>query len=680
MAMANRLGDELSPYLRQHAQNPVDWWPWCDEAFAEARRRDVPILLSVGYSACHWCHVMAHESFEDPRTAALMNAHYVSIKVDREERPDIDAVYMEATQVLSGSGGWPMTVFLDHDGHAFLAGTYFPPVAHGGLPSFPDLLRGVDAAWRTDRQRIAGAARQVHEALSQRGRPRGGLGPEPSPGDVRAAVDTLAGQFDHERGGFGGAPKFPPSMVLEFLLRADALGRSAGEPDPRALAMAGRTMQAMARGGMYDQLAGGFARYSVDADWIVPHFEKMLYDNALLLRVYLHWWRATGDSLAQRVVTQTARFLLDELRTPEGGFASALDADSEGREGASYVWTRRELVEVLGPEDGAWVADLCEVTPGGTFERGASVLQLRSDPDDPDRWARARAALLDARRRREQPARDDKVVTAWNGLAIAALAEAGALLDEPAWIAAAVDCADLLVGSHWDPSTGQLVRVSLAGQVSADAAGVLEDHSDLAEGLLALYQVTGGERWFVAARALLDVVLDRFDDGEGGFFDTSADAPLLVRRPRDPSDGVTPSGASGTAHALLTLGALTGEARYLEAADSALASLMPIARSSPRFAGWAWSSITARLAGPVQVAVVTPEGAAGSALHRVALAHTSPGLVVAMGEEGASTVPLLEGRPALGGEPTAYPCRGFVCDLPVTEPAALQAALDAPHG
>ena len=526
---------------------------------------------------------MAHESFEDPATAALMNAHYVSIKVDREERPDIDAVYMQATQVLSGSGGWPMTVFLDHDAHAFLAGTYFPPVAHGGMPSFSDLLRGVDAAWRSDRQRIAGAARQVHEALAQRGRPPSGTGPEPSLGDARAAVDALASQFDHERGGFGGAPKFPPSMVLEFLLRADALTGSAGQPDPRALAMATRTMQAMARGGMYDQLGGGFARYSVDDDWVVPHFEKMLYDNALLLRVYLHWWRATGDPLARRVTTQTARFLLDDLRTPEGGFASALDADSEGREGACYVWTRRQLVEALGAEDGAWVADLCAVTPGGTFERGASVLQLRRDPDDPDRWSLARAALLDARRRREQPARDDKVVTAWNGLAVAALAEAGALLDEPEWIAAAVDCANLLVRSHWDPSTGRLARVSLGGQVSVDAAGVLEDHADLAEGLLALYQVTGDERWFSAAGALLDVVLDRFTDGEGGFFDTSVDAPQLVRRPRDTSDGVTPSGASATAHALLTLGALTGESRYLVAADSALATLMPIARTSPRF-------------------------------------------------------------------------------------------------
>jgi len=467
-------------------------------------------------------------------------------------------------------------------------------------------------------------------------------------------------------------------MVLEFLLRADALPRSGGAPDDRALVMAATTLQAMARGGMYDQLAGGFARYSVDADWVVPHFEKMLYDNALLLRVYLHWWRATGDPLAGRVVTETAQFLMTDLRTPEGGFASALDADSEGREGACYVWTRRQLVDVLGPQEGAWVADLCGVTPGGTFERGASVLQLRVDPADPQRWSTARAALLGARRLREQPARDDKVVAAWNGLAIAALAEAGALLDEPDWIAAAVGCAELLVGSHWDPVSGRLSRISLGGRVSGDAAGVLEDYADLAEGLLALFQVTGDTRWFTTARQLLDVVLERFADGAGGFYDTASDAPRLVRRPRDPSDGVTPSGASAAAHALLTLGALTGDAAHIAAGDSALAALMPVALSSPRFSGWTWSTITARLAGPIQVAIVRAPGSAESTtstLHGVARAATSPGLVMAVGEEGDDAIPLLSARPAIGGRPTAYPCRGFVCDLPVTDPDALRAAL-----
>ncbi len=676
--MANRLAGSLSPYLRQHADNPVDWWPWCDEAFAQARARDVPVLLSVGYAACHWCHVMAHESFEDPGTAALMNERYVSIKVDREERPDIDAVYMEATQALTGRGGWPMTVFLDHEGRAFLAGTYFPPVAHGGMPSFTDVLRGVDRTWREDRARIDGAAQQIHEELSRRGRTHVGVAADHPLPDLAAAVDALAADFDPVRGGFGGAPKFPPSMVLEFLLRADALTRSEGVSDDRALTMATTTLQAMARGGMYDQLAGGFARYSVDADWVVPHFEKMLYDNALLLRVYLHWWRATGDPLARRVATETAQFLLTDLRTAEGGFASALDADSEGREGACYVWTRRQIVDVLGPQEGAWVADLCEVIPGGTFERGASVLQLRVDPAEPQRWASARAALLAARRLREQPARDDKVVAAWNGLAIAALAEAGALLAEPEWIAAAVGSAELLVGSHWDPASGRLSRISLGGRVSDEAAGVLEDYADLAEGLLALHQVTGEIRWFTAARALLDVVLERFTDGAGGFYDTASDAPRLVRRPRDPSDGVTPAGASAAAHALLTLGALAGDARHLAAADSALATLMGVAHASPRFSGWTWSTIAARRAGPVQVAIVRPPGAPAadsSALVEVARSSVSPGLVMAVGEEGAAGVPLLVARPAIGGRSTAYPCRGFVCDLPVTDPDALRAAL-----
>ncbi|MGB7979447.1 MAG: thioredoxin domain-containing protein [Candidatus Nanopelagicales bacterium] len=681
--MANRLADALSPYLRQHAQNPVDWWPWGEAAFAQARARDVPILLSVGYAACHWCHVMAHESFEHPVTAALMNERFVTIKVDREERPDIDAVYMEATQALTGRGGWPMTVFLDHDGRAFLAGTYFPPVSHGGMPAFTDVLEGVDHAWRTDRARIEAAAAQVHQTLSRDLRSDAAGADLPSIGDVTAAVDDLAAQFDARRGGFGSAPKFPPSMVLEFLLRADALTAGAGARDARALNMAAATMTAMARGGMYDQLAGGFARYSVDADWVVPHFEKMLYDNALLLRAYLHWWRATGDPLACRIVVGTARFLLDDLRTAHGGFASSLDADSEGREGAAYVWTPRQLVEVLGPEDGAWVAELCAVTRAGTFERGASVLQLRADPQDAKRWESARARLLTARATREQPARDDKVVAAWNGLAIAALAEAGALLDEPEWIEAAVACAHLLMGRHWDADRRRLARISLGEAVNADAPGVLEDYGDLAEGLLTVYQVTGDEQWFGAARDLLDVARAQFADGSGGFFDTAADAPALVRRPRDPSDGVTPSGASATANALVTFAALTGAVEHQIAADAALRRLMPLARSAPRFAGWTWAALTARIAGPVQVAIAVPAAhATGTAeevlwpLHRMALAATSPGLVVAVGNSERSSVPLLADRPAVDGRPTAYPCRGFVCDLPVTDSESLGVSLE----
>jgi uncharacterized protein YyaL (SSP411 family) len=681
--MPNRLAGSLSPYLRQHADNPVDWWPWCDEAFAEARRRDVPILLSVGYAACHWCHVMAHESFEDPVVAELVNELVVAIKVDREERPDIDSVYMEATQALSGRGGWPMTVFLDHHARAFYAGTYFPPRPRQGMPSFRDLLLGIDRVWRTERERVDSAAARLDEALRSASRAGGATPPsgtDPNHADVVAALDRLEVDFDAARGGFGGAPKFPPSLVLEFLLRADALLTRAGTPDARAMHMASTTMAAMARGGMYDQLGGGFARYSVDAEWVVPHFEKMLYDNALLLRAYLHWWRATGDPLARRVVEQTASFLLRDLRTPDGAFSSSLDADSEGHEGAAYVWTPDQLDAVLGPDDGTWVARLCQVTPAGTFERGTSVLQLREEPEDSPRWHRCRVALAGARAERVQPPRDDKVVAAWNGLAIAALAEAGALLEVPEWTAAAVRCAHHLCTTHWDDGAHRLARVSLAGALAPGAPGVLEDYADLAEGLLALYQVTGHERWFDAAGDLLAVAVEQFADGSGGFFDTAQDAPALVRRPRDPNDGVTPSGASAVAQALLTLSALTEDQGTRTAAERVLRSLMPLARVTPRFTGWAWSAVVASLAGPAQVAVslhTAPTPPAPLApLHRAALGSTSPGLVVAAGPAGASRVPLLANRPTVDGQPTAYPCRGFVCDLPVTTVADLRHALE----
>ena len=680
--MPNRLADALSPYLRQHADNPVEWWQWGEDAFTEARRRDVPILLSVGYAACHWCHVMAHESFEDPATAALMNANYVSIKVDREERPDVDSVYMAATQALTGGGGWPMTVFLDHDARPFHAGTYFPPVARGGKPSFSDVLRSITHAWSTDRPRVEEVAEQLTSALEGQASlvpvtPAGG-NQQPDVREVAAAVDRLAHDFDPEWGGFGGAPKFPPSLVLEFLLRANALGPTAGL-GTQALRMATATFDAMARGGMYDQLAGGFARYSVDAHWVVPHFEKMLYDNALLLRAYVHWWRATGDPLARRIVEETATFVLTELRTPEGGFASALDADSDGREGAAYVWTPGELVEVLGEEDGAWVAELCTVTAAGTFEDGTSVLQQRRDPDDPVRWARCRERLLAARRTRPQPARDDKIVAAWNGLMVAALAEAGALLERSDWIDAAQDCAALLLDLHLDETTGRLVRVSRNGVVGRHAPGVLEDYADVAEGVLALYQVTGEVRWFDAAQSLIRVILEHFADGEGGFHDTADDAPALVQRPRDPTDGVTPAGWSAAAHVLLTSAALGGPVEHGDTGRAALGRLAPLAQRAPRFTGWAWAGLTALVAGPIQVAVVLPpeasvlgpDGLPAEPLHRAALASSSPGLVVAAGVEGSAVPPLLSDRPAGDGRAVAYPCRGFVCDLPVADPTEL---------
>ena len=553
----NRLAESSSPYLLQHKDNPVDWWEWGPEAFAEAHRRDVPVLLSVGYAACHWCHVMAHESFEDTATAELMNAHFVNVKVDREERPDVDAVYMDYVQAMTGHGGWPMTTFLTPEGEAFYAGTYFPPTPRHGTPSFTQLLTAIAATWAERKDEAQQAAARITEALAERAATSEAGAPPPTAVALADAVRQLARTFDAARGGFGGAPKFPPSMVLEWLLR-----HHARTGDETALSMASRTFEAMARGGMYDQLGGGFARYSVDAEWVVPHFEKMLYDNALLLRAYLHWWRATADPMARRVVEETAEFLLRDLRTPEGGFASALDADTDGVEGLTYAWTADQLADVLGEVDGAWAADLLGVTPAGTFEHGTSTLQLLADPstaEDSDRWSSIRLRLLAARSQRPQPGRDDKVVSAWNGLTIAALAEAGALLERPDWVEAALACGDLLVSVHLGAGEhgDRLVRVSRDGRPGRHA-GVLEDHADVAEGFLALYSVTGDEEWLAFAGVLLDVVLGHFRDGRGGFFDTAEDAERLVRRPQDPTDNATPSGQAAAAGALLTYAALTG--------------------------------------------------------------------------------------------------------------------------
>src|SRR4051812_2015115 len=438
----NRLAGELSPYLRQHAENPVDWWPWGDEAFAEAKERDVPILLSVGYAACHWCHVMAHESFEDAGTAAEMNAGFVNVKVDREERPDVDAVYMSATQALTGQGGWPMTVFLTPTGRPFYAGTYFPPRPGHGMPSFRQVLSAIGQAWQEQRPELEAAGERISAALADRG-----LTGAPPTDDVElagllaTAVGGLAEDEDAVHGGFGGAPKFPPSMDLEFLVRHAATDAATAST---AAGLAGRTLRAMAHSGMYDQLAGGFARYAVDRAWVVPHFEKMLYDNALLARVYLHWWRLTGEPLGARIALETCDWMLAGLGTAQGGLASSLDADTpvrdaDGRvhavEGFTYVWTPAQLLDVLGPQDAAWAGALLQVTPQGTFEHGRSTLQLTRDvwldPGERQRWEQVRGRLLEARDRRPQPARDDKVVAAWNGLAIAALAETGALLDRP---------------------------------------------------------------------------------------------------------------------------------------------------------------------------------------------------------------------------------------------------------
>ena len=665
--MVNRLSDSTSPYLLQHADNPVDWWEWSEAAFDEARRRDVPIFLSIGYSACHWCHVMAHESFEDQAIADYLNANFVSIKVDREERPDIDSVYMGVTVAMTGHGGWPMTVILDHEAHPFYAGTYFPPTPRHGLPSFPQLLSAVTDSWAQRRDEVLAAGQRIITAINERTMPMQDDGP-PTAADLRAAVAATEREFDSAHGGFGGAPKFPPSMLLEFLLR-----EAARTDDAFALAMAERTLSAMARGGLFDQLGGGFARYSVDANWVVPHFEKMLYDNALLLRVYAHWWRLTGSALAERVVRQTAEFLLREMTTPEGAFASALDADSEGVEGLFYAWSPQQLIEVLGVEDGEWATGLLAVTESGTFEHGLSTLQLIDEPEDLPRWERVRSALLAARAKRVRPGRDDKVVAAWNGLAIAALAEAGALFAEPEWIEAALAAADLLLAVHLGAhDDDRLCRTSRDGR-AGNNNGVLDDYGSVAEGFLVLYQVTGADEWLVLAGMLLDIAIQHFGDGDGGFFDTADDAPSLVRRPRDASDNAEPSGWFATANACITFAALTGLGEYRAIAERALGAAKVLALRSPRAAGWGLAGASALLAGPLEIAIIgTPSDPTAAALHQVALMSVSPGAVTALSVSGElSSVPLLRERPPLGELATAYVCRGFTCQRPTTSAVEL---------
>lgn len=647
------------------------------EAFAEARRRDVPVLLSVGYSACHWCHVMAHESFEDEATAAYLNEHFVSVKVDREERPDVDAVYMEAVQAATGQGGWPMTVFLNAEGEPFYFGTYFPPAPRHGMPSFRQVLEGVNSAWTDRREEVGEVAGRIVGELAGRSLAHGGQG---TPGEEESAQALLAltRDYDERHGGFGGAPKFPASMVVEFLLRHHARTGAEG-----ALQMASDTCEAMARGGIYDQLGGGFARYSVDREWVVPHFEKMLYDNALLCRTYARLWRATGSDLARRVALETADFMVRELRTAEGGFASALDADSEdgsGKhvEGAYYVWTPEQLSEVLGEDDAEFAARYYGVTADGTFEEGASVLQLPQGEGvvDAARVESVRQRLLAARDTRPRPGRDDKIVAAWNGLAIAALAETGAYFERPDLVERATEAADLLVRVHMD-ETARLARTSRDGRVGANA-GVLEDYGDVAEGFLALAGVNGEGVWLDFAGFLLDTVLAQFVGEGGALYDTAHDAEPLIRRPQDPTDNATPSGWTSAAGALLSYAAHTGSEPHRTAAEGALGVVKALGPRAPRFIGWGLAVAEALLDGPREVAVVGPPGdPATVALHRTALLGTAPGAVVAVGQpaDGEAEFPLLAGRPLVGGQAAAYVCRGFVCSAPTNEVDVLRGQL-----
>ncbi len=660
--MARRLAAALSPYLRQHADNPVDWWEWGPDAFAEARRLDVPILLSVGYAACHWCHVMAHESFESNDVAAALSGRFVAIKVDREERPDVDAIYMAATTALTGRGGWPMTVLLTPELTPFWCGTYLAKA------QFLALVDAASDAWTTRRDEVDRSAGQILEAVTR------AVSPQPAvPIDevgLASAAAALARTFDRRHGGFGHAPKFPPAMTLLFLLRhAERTGSAT------AMEMVTQTCEAMAYGGLYDQIGGGFARYAVDAAWVVPHFEKMLYDNALLAQVYVQWWRATGHPLGRRVAQETCEMLLRDFRTAEGGFASSLDADTDGVEGATYVWTPRELVEVLGEADGIRSAQVLGVTAEGTFEHGTSTLRWTlgvPDPDEERWWQGVRGRLGAARATRPQPARDDKVVASWNGLAITALTQVGVALDEPRFVTAAVEAAEWLLEHH--VIDGRLRRVSREGLVG-DARAVADDYGNLGSACAQLFTATSDPVWLTRAGDLLRDAADLFAGDGGVFYDTEA-LTDLVTRPHSAADNAEPSGQSAIATALLEYAVLAGSADAIAGADAALGVGGGLARHDPRFAGWTLAAAESRASGPVCIVVIhdDPERS-GADLLRVAR-HASPsGSFVVAARPDQHDVALALGRGLVGGQPTAYVCRGMVCSAPVTDPSALQALL-----
>jgi uncharacterized protein YyaL (SSP411 family) len=667
--MANRLAAETSPYLLQHAGNPVDWYPWGEEALGRARAEDVPILLSVGYSACHWCHVMERESFEDDATAAFMNANFVCIKVDREERPDVDAIYMEAVQAFTGQGGWPMTVFLDPDGVPFYGGTYFPPDDSRGMPSFRMVMEAVLEAFRGKRDEIRGRAETMVgrlEALAKIA-PGGVPGPE----QLEEAIATLLSHADPANGGFGRAPKFPPASSLELILSRQAGRQGAG------LDHVERTLDAMLAGGIYDQVGGGFARYAVDSAWLVPHFEKMLYDNGLLARAYLHGWQVLGHDRYRRVCEETLDWLLREMRGPEGGFSSALDADSEGEEGKFYVWTPQEIRAVLDtipaaerPDPDAILA-YYGATEAGNFE-GKNILHLSGGAaaPPPAGLEAARAALLAARAERVWPGLDDKRLCSWNALAIAALAEAGAVLDRPDYLEAAAACAEFVLGTMRDDA-GRLLRTYKDGHAHLNA--YLEDHAFTVEALLVLYEAGFDPHWFAEARALAESMIERFvDDERGGFFTTSADHEELIARRKEVGDHPIPAGQSAAALGLLRLAALSGEREFATRATGVFALFGELAVTHPDSFAHLLRALDFHLASTREVALV---GGDLTALAAVVRSTFRPDVVVAAGPAGAVEPPLLDARTEVGGEPAAYVCEGFVCQLPVTDPDELRRSL-----
>jgi uncharacterized protein len=658
----NRLVESTSPYLLQHADNPVDWYEWGEDAFERARREDKPVLLSVGYAACHWCHVMAHESFEDPETAVLMNERFVNIKVDREERPDVDAIYMDAVQAMSGQGGWPMTVFLTPEGEPFYAGTYFPPEERHGMPGFRRVLLAVAEAWRDRREDLIGQGKRVVEAISRA--PRSST--DPLTEDIlKDSVRGLRQAFDPEAGGFGQAPKFPQPMTLEFLLRTQLRGEEGAQE------MVTVSLDRMASGGMYDQLGGGFHRYSTDRVWLVPHFEKMLYDNAQLARLYARAWQVTGRDRYRAVATETLDYLLREMRQPEGGFSSAQDADSEGVEGKFFVWSWDELVDVAGRDVAEWLG----ASPEGNWE-GTNVLR-RSTDDPPERWTEARDRLLERREGRARPDTDDKVLASWNGLAISALAIAGRALGRPDYVEAATAAAGFVL-TALRREDGRLLRAWRQGRTSGPAYA--DDHGLLAGACLDLYETTFDVRWFEEARRLADELMRLFRDPEGGFFQTGSDAEALVIRPTEMIDNAVPSGNSVAAEVLQRLSLLTGEAEYEAAALSALRPVRDLMARAPTGFGHALSALDLYLTPSKEVAIVGDptdqrtrsliEAVWGRYLPNVVLAVASPGDEIA-----AKAVPLLVGREPVDGRPAAYVCERFACRMPVTEPEALAAQL-----
>ncbi|HLF26620.1 MAG TPA: thioredoxin domain-containing protein [Anaerolineae bacterium] len=674
--MPNRLANETSPYLLQHADNPVDWYAWNEEALRRAREENKPIFLSIGYAACHWCHVMEHESFEDPDTAQLMNANFVNIKVDREERPDLDTIYMQAVVALTGHGGWPMSMWLTPEGEPFYGGTYFPNTPRHGLPAFKQLLAALAEVWQQRPDEVKRATSSVLERLRQVTDVLDETEDTLNPELLDQAAQQVSAGFDWTNGGWGGAPKFPQPMTIEFLLRYHT--RTGNE---NARRMVDLTLTQLARGGVYDQLGGGFHRYSTDSFWLVPHFEKMLYDNSQLARAYLHAWQATGTDLYRRIAVETLDYVLREMTHPAGGFYSTQDADSEGEEGKFFVWAPDEIWELLGDE-AVLFDDVYDVTQRGNFEN-RNILHVARDPEEVAQahglaaeqlqtiLAESRRKLFEARAKRVKPGRDEKVLTAWNGLMLAAFAEAARALKRHDYRQAAARNAAFILDELRAPD-GRLLRSWKAGR-GAKLNGYLEDYSHLIEGLLELYQTTFEPRWFIAARELADMLIAHFAAPDGTFFDTSDDHEALVVRPRDVQDNATPSGNAMAATVLLKLGAYTGEARYTQIAEKALRGLQPAFEQYPTaFGQWL---VAYEFAGgrPKEIAVVgEPEAADTRALLDVIFAGFRPYQVVALKRPGDdSPIPLLADREPMNGKATASVCQNFACQLPVTDPQAL---------